>query len=251
MSKSLAAWRTPRPSPTNALAMPGELARGRLRRRRCGTARGAVIVGASSRESGSACLEGTSQEIAHRGDVVVRRRFVGDGAIAHHVNPERVVRDLHEEVDGVGLRRDRVHVFGEGLPPPRDALREHRARDVLDAFHQLDELSFVAGPHRGEADTAASHHAGRHAVERARRQVWVPRHLPVVVRVDVDEAGKDVRAPRVDGPGRRSAARADLDDPSALDGDVPTEWLAARAVDQRSPDDLQIEHAFCPALTKK
>ena len=34
---------------------------------------------------------------------------------------------------------ERVHELGERLPVPREALVQHRAGDVLDAFHQLDE----------------------------------------------------------------------------------------------------------------
>ena len=113
-----------------------------------------------------------------------------------------------EEVDRVRHRVDRVHVIGERLPAPRDALGERRAGDVLDAFHQLDERRLAARPHRREADAAAAHHARRHAVQRARRQLGVPRHLAVVVRVDVDEAGQHVRAARVDRAARRARARS-------------------------------------------
>ena len=56
-------------------------------------------------------------------------------------------------------------------------------------------LAIAPRPHRREADAAVAHHARRHAVQRRRRELVVPRHLAVVVRVDVDEARRARCAP--------------------------------------------------------
>ena len=62
------------------------------------------------------------------------------------------------------------------------------ARDVLDAFHQLDEPVVVGRAHRREADAAVADDDGRDAVPRRRDHALAPRRLAVVVGVDVDEA---------------------------------------------------------------
>ena len=64
------------------------------------------------------------------------------------------------------------------------------------------------------------------------------------MRVDVDEAGQDVRAVGVEGATRRSRTVAHRHDAAVLDRDVTGKRCPARAVDHRSPDDFQIEHAF-------
>ena len=48
-----------------------------------------------------------------------------------------------------GVAVERVHVLGERLPAPRDALGERGAGDVLDALHQLDQRA--RDPRRGTA----------------------------------------------------------------------------------------------------
>ena len=81
----------------------------------------------------------------HRVDVVGRRGFAARAALAHHVQPQRAVRHLHRDVDVERPAVERVHELGERLPVPRETFVQHRARDVLDALHQLDEPVVIAG----------------------------------------------------------------------------------------------------------
>ncbi len=221
---------------------PRELAAGGLGRGRRSAARRAVVVASSRREARRARLERRAEERAHRGDVVVGRLLLGHGALAHHVDAQRIVRDLQEEIDRVRHAPDRVHVLRERLPAPRDALGERGAGDVLDAFHELDELFLAPGDDRSEPDAAAPHHARGDAVERARRELLVPRDLAVVVGVDVHEPREHVRAARVERATSRAVALADRDDAPVLDGDVARERRAARAVDDGPAHDFQVEH---------
>ena len=77
-------------------------------------------------------------------------------ALPHHVQAQRAVRHLHRDVDVERPAVERVHELGERLPVPRQALVQHRARDVLDAFHQLDEPVVIGRVHRREADAAVA-----------------------------------------------------------------------------------------------
>ena len=180
----------------------------------------------------------------HLGDVVGGRVLVGDAALAHHVHAQRHVRqergDVHRELEAV----ERVEVLGEGLPAPLDALVQRGAGDVLDAFHHLDQALLPTRAHRREADAAVADDDGRDAVAGRRVEHRVPRGLAVVVRVDVDEPGRDEAAGGVDDLGGVAVdVLPDGDDHAVLDRDVAHEPGATGAVDDRPTGDLQIEHA--------
>jgi hypothetical protein len=159
------------------------------------------------------------------------------------------VGDLTAYVDRELLLADGVEVLGIGLPAPGDALGQRGAGDVLDALHQLDQPLLAARPHRREADAAVAGHDGRDAVAAGRLQQAVPAHLPVVVGVDIDEAGGYHLPCRVDGFGGRTAhfgvagsAADDVDDHAVLDADVGAEAIRTGAVDDSATGDLEVEH---------
>ena len=77
-------------------------------------------------------------------------------------------------------------------------------------------------------------HDGGDAVERRRPQRGIPEHLRVVVRVDVDEAGRDRAARRVE-LARPAQAGADLGDHAVRDREVGHAPGSARPVEDRSP----------------
>ena len=137
-------------------------------------------------------------DVGHRREVVGRRRARARAALAHHVGAHRAVRHLRADVDRARPLGERVEVLGERLPAPVDALAQRGAGDVLDALHQLDQPLLAAGVHRREADAAVAHHDRGDAVPARRRELRVPGGLAVVVRVHVDEAGRDQQAVGVD-----------------------------------------------------
>ena len=199
-------------------------------------------VGAAGGEPERASVERIGERVAHRSDVGGGRVGAGEGAVAHHVDAERVVGHLAADVEGVTHAVERVHVRGERLPLPRQALGERGARDVLDALHQRDQPLAVLGPHRREADAARAHDRGGHPVEARRREVAVPARLAVGVRVQVDEAGRDPRAVRVEGAARGAVDAADGGDDAVADAEVTGARGAAGAVDQGPAADDQVEH---------
>ena len=180
----------------------------------------------------------------HLRDVVGGGVLVARAALAHDVHAQRRVRQEGGDVHRVLAAVERVEVLGEGLPLPLDALVQRGAGDVLDALHQLDEAFLPAGAHRGEADAAVAGDDGGDTVAGRRVEDRVPGGLTVVVRVDVDEPGRDEQPGGVDDLGRVAVdVLADLDDHAALDRHIAHEAGAAGAVDDGSPGDLQIEHA--------
>ena len=146
---------------------------------------------------------------------------------------------------------DHVEVLGVALPAPRHALGEGGAGNVLDALHQADQPVFFSRPHGREADAAVARDDGGDAVPARRLQQAVPADLTVVVRVDVDEARRDDLAGRVDRLGRIAFQRwvsrpaaANFDDLAVLDGHIGLESVRARAVDNGSAGDLEVEHDY-------
>ena len=74
----------------------------------------------------------------------------------------------------------------------------------LHAFDELERLHHqlaILGPRRRDPEPAVALHDGGDAVPRRRREVRVPEHLRVEVRVDVDEAGCEHEAGQIDDLG--------------------------------------------------
>ena len=105
------------------------------------------------------------------------------------------------------------------------------------------------GRDRGEPDAAVAHQERGHAVPARGGEHRVPRDLAVVVRVHVDEAGRDEEPVRVDHLACVVAHGSDLADAPAVDGDVGTEGRRSRAVDDRPATNHQIMHEtpYCSA----
>ena len=245
MSKSLTAWSTPWPSPRNACGEPGQLARVDLGGRRRRAARGAVVVAAAGREPGRAGLERVARSSARIcGDVVVGRDLAGDRALAHHVHAQRVVRDLDEEVDRV-RHRARSRPCSRRTTPsptgcPRRAPRPGCPRRPPSARRAPASRP---RPHRREPDAAAAHHAGRHAVQRARRQLGDPttpgrRSGCGCRRSRAARARPRASIVRRAGPAQLPTSTIR---PSCT-ATSPRVRRAAGAVDERAAGDLEIEH---------
>src|SRR5262249_25546690 len=109
----------------------------------------------------------------------------------------------------------------EALPAPLDAFGERGAGNVLDTLHEPDQPVVPIRPGRREADAAVAHDDRRDPVPRRWSEVGVPRHLPVVVRMDVDPSRRDEEPAPVDLAAARPGAAADPCDPIAVDGNVP------------------------------
>ena len=58
--------------------------------------------------------------------------------------------DLGREINVVGAVLQGIEVVGDRLPRPGQALVQGGTRDVLDAFHQLDELITIGGSGRAQ-----------------------------------------------------------------------------------------------------
>ena len=82
-------------------------------------------------------------DASHLGDLFGGRRLAVGAALAHHEQAQRAVAHLRGEVDVVRSALERIEVLGDAAPVPRQAFVQRGAGDVLDAFHQLDELVVV------------------------------------------------------------------------------------------------------------
>ena len=100
--------------------------------------------------------------------------------------------------------------------------------------------------HRREADAAIAEQDRRDAMPRRRRQHRVPGRLAVVMGVDIDPAGRDQQAVRVDLALRRPGLAADRGDPAAIDRNVAGKGFAPGAVDDGAAANDDVVHGFRP-----
>ena len=135
-----------------------------------------------------------------RGHLVVGGRPL---VAADDEEPQRGVADERADVEALAAPVERGEVLGERLEAPVDALVEGLHRHALDVLERAHDDVAVLGSRRRDAEAAVAHHHTRDPVPARRREVAVPEDLRVVVRVDVDEAGRQRRARR----GRRPRCR--------------------------------------------
>ena len=159
-------------------------------------------------------------QLGHADDVVVGGGLVGRAALAHHEGAHRAVRHLRGDVERARDAVERVEVLADGLPVPPDRLAQGCAGDALDALHQADEPVVAVGRGGREADAAVAHDHGGDAVPDRRREQRVPGDLAVVVRVHVDEPGRDHEAGGVDLLATGLVDGAHRGDAAVVDGDV-------------------------------
>src|ERR1700722_804100 len=93
---------------------------------------------------------------------------------------------------------------------------------------------------RSEADTAIAHDDGRDAMVGRGDQPVLPSHLPVVMGMDVHEAGRNYKTGRIDffcAIARHVAYKGDL---AIVQRDVAPEGQSTRSVDDRAASNDQI-----------
>ena len=238
--------------PAHRLAQRIELAGGDLP----GIGGIAVRVAVADRIGGSeaerAVIQSLTQQRLHLGDIVRRGRLAPHRALAHHIEPERIVRHLHADIHRAGDAVDGVDILAHCLPFPGDALMKRGAGDVLHPLHQRDQCLAVAAARGGEADSAIPHDRGGDAVVGRGQHGIVPRNLPVIMGVNVDEAGRDERAVGSDFTRGGGGDLADFGNHAAADPDVGAESRAPRAINHfpASDDDIQHCHLSLGLLVK-
>ncbi len=153
-------------------------------------------------------------------------------ALAHDDAPDRRVAD---EEARVRCERavDAVEVLAERRPVPRHALRQRASGHAFDAGEHVQQVVAVLGGERRDREAAVPADHGRHAVQGRRAQRRVEEHLRVVVRVHVDEAGRDDFALGVDRAPGRFVDLADRDDAAVADADGAGPRRRAGPVDDR------------------
>ncbi len=201
---------------------------------------GAVRGQPRRRETERPRLDRLRRQLSHQRHVLGGGRFPVGAAPAHDVHPQRRVRQVGGDVDVATPRVERIQVFGEGLPAPRQSVDHHHTGDVLDPGHHVDEHVMVLGAARRESHPAITHHRGGHTVRGRRRHAVRPDGLPVVMSVQIDEAGCDQQPGRVDLPGGRAVNGSDGRDHAVGDRDISDEGLTAEAVDDGAVADYHV-----------
>ena len=96
---------------------------------------GLVRIGARGREAERTGSERRLGQAAHLTYVGGSRGLAIDAAIAHHIDAQRVVRDLRADIDCARHAVERLEIVGETLPIPFEPFGKRGAGDVLDGLH--------------------------------------------------------------------------------------------------------------------
>jgi hypothetical protein len=171
------------------------------------------------------------------------KKCVGDSDVA-----KRRVADEDRQVEPRPPALQGVEILGEGLPlpvnPGAQRFRGH-AFDVEQHAHQQLAIRRAAGR---DAEAAVAHDHRGHAVPARGRQSTIPRHLAIVVRVQIDEPGGQREPAGIDRPPGRTVHFADLDDTSIVHRHVAAPGRRTAAItDVRTADD-HIVHRSLLAL---
>src|SRR4051812_14134323 len=96
----------------------------------------------------------------------------------------------------------------EGAPIPLESCLKALERHALHRCKHAGDIVDLLGPHGRDRKTAIPSDNGCYAVQRGRTDHRIPENLRVVVRVDVDKAGRDNEAGYIDDGARRLLLRS-------------------------------------------
>ena len=157
------------------------------------------------------------------------RRALGH---AHDHEPERVMADQH-----AGVHRDRrksVQIIGKACLAERQP-RRARAQIIPEHFD-------FAGQRRRDRKSAVADDLGGDALAHLALSLGIDRQREIRVGLDVDEAGRDGEAGRVDGFACGIGDVPDRRDAIAVDGKIALDAGIAGAVVKRSAADQDVVH---------
>ena len=202
-----------------------------------------VLDGARGGDAQRAGPQRVLSQLAHQVELGAAGALLVVGAtITHGIEAQRRMGQLRADVHRVVAAFQRIQVLRKRLPGPIYAFGQHRAGDVLDALHQVDQVIGAARAHRREADAAIAEHGGCDPVPARGREKGIPGGLAVVMGVDVDEAGRDQQAAGIDHPLRVAQLVADGDDEPALHRHISRVGRRAGAVDDSAALDEDVVH---------
>ena len=213
----------------------------RPQRRRVFAGQALVADRARRGKSESAGADRILRNLAHGGDVDLGRLLVPDGAVAHDVDAHRSMRQQCTQIDIAFACGQRCEVFAKRLPGPLQALVHDGARDILDAFHQLDEFFAILRLARREADAAVAHHRRGNPVPCRGRRVRVPHGLSIVMRMNIDESRRHDAPLGIHLLRATACHLANRRDSTILDPDIALARRRARAIDDRAIANDEIE----------
>ena len=98
---------------------------------------------------------------------------------------------------------------------------QRAARNVLNAFHQINQILLAALGHRCKSHATVAHHDRANAMARRWVHLTIPSHLPIIMRMNIDPGRSHNCAIRGDHHFRVSGqVRRHRLNQAILDGDV-------------------------------
>ena len=197
-----------------------------------GGRRAGRLVVEAGRNTDRTRAERLAHHLAHAPDLVVAR---GALEVVHRRDPQRRVADQQRGIGCGGRFTQRGDIRGESPESEPRAL-------VVEQVEGRRDRPRRTRRQRRERDPAVAGDDGRDPLAHLRGHLRRRQHQAVVVRMGVDEAGRDDPARGVDLDGAtRADERSDAGDPVAGHRDVGDVPGRARAVDDGAVPDDEIE----------
>ena len=113
------------------------------------------------------------------------------GIYTHHIDEQGIEREKRQDVQPFPQTADAFHVFGKGLPVPRQCCFLVGHRDLLRSFQHAHDPLAVFFSNRSNSKTAICIHDGRDTIATGIQTVRIPEQGCIVVGVLRYETGRD------------------------------------------------------------
>jgi hypothetical protein len=200
-----------------------------------------VLLEGGGREADGARAQRVQQNAPHLGHLGVGGR-AARGIGAEDVRAQRGVAEEGAHVGHHAAALHGVQEFGIALEVPLHAGAQGLQRHAFHVRERAQREVAVRRPAGRDGEAAVADDDGGHPERGGRRRERIPGELGVVVRVDVDDAGRQHEAAGVDATRGGAGILADGRDAPVLDGDGARPRGAAEAVDDGRVVDHEVMH---------
>ena len=156
-----------------------------------------VKDGAGGREAKRAGFQPILDDLRHLLDIFVGRDRTRFFPLAQYIGADCTMRHMGCDIYRAGQAFQRIKIFREGFPIPRQAFSQSSAWNVFDTFHKPDEPVMLVWFGWRKPHAAIAHDNRCHTMPAGRCHLIVPGCLTVIVCVHINKARRHNFARRI------------------------------------------------------
>ena len=150
-----------------------------------------MLIRARCGEAEGAGFQRFLSQSRHGFNIIACRVFAIQSTVTHHVNAQRMMRELRTDIERARHCFQSIEIFGEAFPIPFQPFGQRNAGDVFHAFHQINQRLMMAFLHRRKANAAIAEKQSRHAMPGRRGELRVPSGLTIIMRMHIHPTRRD------------------------------------------------------------